>query len=270
MSIASITVALDTGETAARRVRLAADLAQRFEATLTGVAARKLPIPGPTADIVVAQASYDEEQNRLADELAQAEDLFRTNAGTAIRTHWRQAEAGSEAFLVRQARATDLIVIGRDAPNAGRHSLEPDPGTVLMEAGRPVLVVPTGIERLDAARIVIAWKDSVEARRAVTAALPLIGRADKVFVAAAGSEARFEGADEVSEHLARHGAHVTTNLLGAPAGEIADAILRFARREEADLIVLGAYGHSRFREWFFGGATRDMLRLSPIPCLMSH
>ncbi len=105
MSIASIMVALDTGEAVAARVRLAADLARRFEATLTGVAARKLPTPGPAADIVAAQANYDEDQAKLANELARAEEVFRTGAGADIRTGWRQAEAAPEAFLVRQARA---------------------------------------------------------------------------------------------------------------------------------------------------------------------
>jgi len=270
MSIASIMVALDTGEAAARRVRLAADLARRFEATLTGVAARKLPNPGPAADIAAAQASYDDERDRLADELARASDVFQAGAGPDIRTGWRQAEDGAEAFLVRQARGTDLIVVGRDAPRAGHDAMVPDPGTVLMEAGRPVLVVPPGVERLDAARIVIAWKDAPEARRAMSAALPFIGRADKVFVATAGGEARFEGAEEVSDLLCRHGAHVTTNLLDAPGGEVAEAVLRFAKREDADLVVMGGYGHSRLREWLFGGVTRDILRTSPLCCLMSH
>ena len=270
MSVASIMVALDTGEAAARRVRLAADLARRFEATLSGVAARKLPSLGPAGDLGAAQATYDEEQAKLADELARAEEIFRAGAGADIRTGWRQAEAAPEAFLVRQARGTDLVVVGRDAGRTGHDAMVPDPGMVLMEAGRLVLVVPPGVERLDAARIVIAWKDAPEARRAVSAALPFVGRADKVFVAAAGSEARFEGADEVSDLLCRHGAHVTTNLLDAPGGEIADAVLRFAKREDADLVVMGGDGHSRLREWLFGGVTRDMLRTSPLCCLMSH
>lgn len=270
MSIASIMVALDTREAAARRVHLAADLASRFEATLTGVAARTLPSPGPVTDIAAAQASYDAERDKLADELAQAEDVFRASVGPDIRTGWRHAEERPEAFLVRQARGADLIVVGRDRPGAARDGMVPDPGTILMEVGRPVLIVPPGVERLDAARIVIAWKDAPEARRAVSAALPFVGRADKVFVATAGCEARFQGAEEVSDLLARHGAHVTTNLLDAPGGEIADGILSFARREEADLVVMGGYGHSRLREWLFGGVTRDMLRTSPLCCLMSH
>jgi nucleotide-binding universal stress UspA family protein len=79
-----------------------------------------------------------------------------------------------------------------------------------------------------------------------------------------------EGAEDVSGFLARHGAHVTTHRLEESAGDIADAVIRFARRQDADLVVIGAYGHSRLREWLLGGVTRDVLRMSPLCCLMSH
>lgn len=270
MSIASIMVSVDPGGAAAGRVRLAANLAARFEATLTGVAARKLPAPGPAADMVAAQASYDEERARLAEDLARAKDIFEGSIDRDIRTGWRGAEAGAEAFLVRHARGADLVIVGRDARREGGGEMVADPGSVLMEAGRPVLVVPPGLDRLAAARIVVAWKDTPEARRAVSAALPFICGADQVYVVAAGSDARFEGAEEVSDLLARHGAHVTTHLLNAPAGDIADEILRFARRQDADLVVMGGYGHSRMREWLFGGVTRDILRDASLCCLLSH
>lgn len=270
MSIANIMVSLDLGRMAAERVRVAAGLAKRFEATLVGVAARKAEVPGPVGDIEAAQAAYDEEMAKLADELGQAKTVFTRNAGGAPRTGWRQAEAPPETFLVRQARGADLVVVGRDPHEDGAATMAAAPGAVLMQVGRPVLVVPPGLRSLEAARIVVAWKDGSEARRAVTAALPFIARADQVFVASAGSDARFEGAEDVSELLARHGAHVTTHLLNAPAPEIADEILRFANRQDADLVVMGGYGHTRLREWLLGGVTRDMLRISPLCCLMSH
>ena len=271
MSLASIMVSLDLGAAAPGRVRLAASLAKRFEADLTGVAARKIPGPGAASDIQEAQVRYAEEGARLGEELASARAVFERNAGTTVHTGWRQAEAGPIAFLVEQARAGDLIVVGRRGPKDEAPSgMGVAPGPVLMEAGRPVLVVPPGIEQLRAARIVVAWKDAPEARRAVSAALPFIKRADQVFVTSAGAEARFQGAEEVSWHLARHGAHVTTHLLDAPAGEMADEILRFARRQDADMVVMGAYGHSRLREWLFGGATHHILQASPSCCLMSH
>ncbi len=270
MSIASIMVSLDAGAAAAGRTRVAADLAVRFEAALTGIAARKLPGPGPAPDLAAAQVAYDKERARLAEDLARAKAIFEESIDGRIRTGWRQAEAGAEEFLVQQARGADLVVVGREARREDGDEMRADPGLVLMEAGRPVLVVPPGLASLQAARIVVAWKDGPEARRAVSAVLPFVRGADQVYVVAAGSEARFEGAEEVSDLLARHGAHVTTHLVNAPAGDIADEILRFAKRQDADLIVMGGYGHSRLREWLFGGVTRDILRDSSLCCLMCH
>ncbi|MGY2049371.1 universal stress protein [Methylobacterium sp. JK268] len=270
MSLASIMVSVDLGRAAADRVRLAADLADRFEAGLTGVAARRIATPAPVGDFAAVQEAYDAARDALAADCARARDVFTGHAGAARRTEWRQAEAAPEAFLIRQARGADLVVVGRDPRQEGGGAMGAAPGTVLMEAGRPVLVVPPETARLAAARVVVAWKDTPEARRAVTAALPFVRRADQVFVVTAGSEARFEGAGEVADLLARHGAHVTAHLLDAPAREVAGEILRFARRQDADLVVMGAYGHSRLREWLLGGVTEDVLRACPLCCLMSH
>ncbi|UHC17590.1 universal stress protein [Methylobacterium currus] len=270
MSIASIMVSLDLGRSAADRVRLAADLAGRFEAGLTGLAARTIDAPAPVGDIVTAQETYAKDRAALVDALARAQDVFERNGGAALRREWRQAEADPEAYLIQQARGADLVVLGRDPRQDGADAMGAAPGAVLMEVGRPVLVVPPGVDRLKAARIVVAWKDGPEARRAVTAALPFIALADQVFVVSAGREARLEGAEEVSDFLARHGVHVTTHRLDAAAGDIADAIIRFAGRHDADLVVMGAYGHSRLREWLLGGMTRSILQTSPLCCLMSH
>ncbi len=270
MSIASIMVSLDLGRSAADRVRLAADLAARFEAGLIGVAARTIDTPAAVGDILAAQDAYAEDRAALVDDLEKARAIFAGNTGPTLRTEWRQAEAAAEAFLVRQARGADLVVVGRDPHGDGADTLGAAPGPVLMEVGRPVLVVPPGIDRLSAARIVVAWKDAPEARRAVTAALPFVTRADQVFVVAVGRESRHDGAGEVADLLARHGAHVTAHALDAPVRTIAGEILHFCARHDADLVVMGGYGHSRLREWLFGGVTRDLLQDSPLCGLMCH
>ncbi|MER2268309.1 universal stress protein [Methylobacterium oxalidis] len=268
MSIASIMVSLDLGTTSAERVRLAADLADRFDATLTGVAARKIPNLGAGEDLNTIQAAYKKEQDKLNEELLRCRETFERNCGSELRTAWRQAEADATSFLVRQALAADLVVVGR-ATDADAGDLAAQPGALLMEVGRPVLIAP-GTDHVRAERIVIAWKDGPEARRAVSAALPLIHRSKQVFVVSAGEEARSTGAEQVSQLLNLHGARATTHLLTATNREIADEILQFTTREDADLLVMGAYGHSRLREWLFGGVTRDILRTSPVCCLMSH
>ncbi|AWN42776.1 universal stress protein [Methylobacterium durans] len=270
MDYANILVSADLGDAAPDRIRLAAGLVRRFEATLTGAAAHKMRTPILVRDIYDAVEQEKRNEAQVRELLEQARALFERSAGDDIRTEWYAAFAGPTTHLVEQARTADLVVVGRrGSEDEDPGPLGVSPGPVLMEAGRPVLVVPPRIVHLKAARIVVAWKDGPEARRAVTAALPFIHGADQVFVATVGADALHEGAEAVAGHLARHGAHVTTHLLrvvGAEGREILD----FAMRQDADLIVMGAYGHSRLREWVFGGVTRDLLGRSPVCCLMSH
>lgn len=269
MTIASIMVSVDLGAAAAARVHLSASLAKRFEATLTGVAARKIPNPGPGDNLESIQAAYEEEQGKLSEDLSRCREIFEQNLGTQIRTKWLQAEADAASFLVRQALAADVVVVGREKDDKAGDTAA-SPAAVLMEAGRPVLMTPPGSDQLRAERIVVAWKDTPEARRAVSAALPFICGAKQVYVVGAGEEARFDGAEQVAEFLSRHGAQVATQLLNATTRDAADEILRFTSRMDADLVVMGGYGRSRLREWLFGGVTRDFLKIAPVCCLMSH
>ncbi|MFB0489922.1 nucleotide-binding universal stress UspA family protein [Methylobacterium sp. OAE515] len=270
MSYANILVSVDLAETAPDRIRLAASLARRFDADLTGAAAAEVPAPLFAHDIRDAQAQFDRARGEILQELERARDVFARCAGETARTDWRGATERPFVHIIEQGRAADLLVVGRSAPG----DLDPGPlgfalGPILMEAGRPVLVVPPRVADLSGRRIVVAWKDTPEARRAVSGALPFIRSADQVFVVTAGEGARFEGAQDVARHLARHGASVTTHLLTTTVSD-GEPILRFAREQEADLIVMGAYGHSRLRGWAFGGATRDVLQSTAICCLMAH
>jgi len=267
---ANILVSVDFAETAPDRIRLAAGLARRFDAHLTGAAAAAVPARLFAHDLGDAEAQYDRSRNEILQELERAHGIFARCAGEASRTEWRAATERPFVHIIKQGRAADLLVIGR----AGLGDLDPDPlgvalGPVLMEAGRPVLVVPPRVADLVGRRIVVAWKDTPEARRAVSGSMPFIRSADQVFVVTTGEGARFDGAQDVARHLDRHGASVTSHLLTTTVSD-GEEILRFAREQEADLIVMGAYGHSRLREWAFGGATRDILRSTAICCLMAH
>ena len=270
MAFANILVSVDLDGAAPDRIRLAAGLAQRFEATLTGAAACKVPAPDYVRDIGEIDDAEPQFEEKARAALARARELFDRSVDPPLRRDWREALAGPITHLVEQARAADLLVVGRRGPeDVAPGALGVPPGPVLMEAARPVLVLPPRIERIRGARIVVAWKDGREARRAVSAALPFIREADQVFVVSTGEGARYEGAEDVADHLARHGASVTTHLLRTVVSD-ADELLRFALKQEADLIVMGAYGHTRLRQWLFGGVTHEMLRTSPLPCLMCH
>ncbi|WP_311276066.1 universal stress protein [Methylobacterium sp. WCS2018Hpa-22] len=271
MKISNVMVSLDLGAAAADRVQLAAGIAERFEANLTGVAARQVPGLLAVNDVREAERIYEIEDRRANEQLAEAKALFEREADRGPRTSWRAALAEPTAYLIEQARAADLVVVGRHGPADGDPGLMAvSAGALLMEVGRPVLVVPPGIERLSAKRVVVAWKDTREARRAVHDALPFLTRAEAVHVVVVGPGAHGEGSEDVAAYLSSHCVSVTTHLLPNPEVAAAEEILRFAQREQADLVVMGAYGHTRLREWIFGGATRDILQTMSLCCLMSH
>ena len=177
-------------------------------------------------------------------------------------------------FIARECRAADLVIVGANKSGAILDtSLDLDPGDFLMQAGRPVLVVPPEVESLKAETIVIGWKESREARRAVLDALPLLQACRSAIVAEVDeigdSAAALDHVEDVAVWLRRHGIEADTAII--PATQ--DAALHLdtlAWGEGADLIIAGGYGHSRFREWFLGGVTRDLLTKTPRCSLMSH
>jgi nucleotide-binding universal stress UspA family protein len=175
--------------------------------------------------------------------------------------------------LACEARGADLVVVGRIAAPGDSYSAL-DPGRVVLKIGRPTLVVPDGVGALRADRVVIGWKDSLEARRAVVDALPFLCEASRVTVVEiceSGEEsAAQKRIEDVARYLSRHriggGPRVVIHQEGSGAAQL----IRLAQDEGADLIVAGAYGHSRLGEWMFGGMTRDLLATSPVCCVMSH
>ncbi|PKP84725.1 MAG: universal stress protein [Alphaproteobacteria bacterium HGW-Alphaproteobacteria-2] len=173
------------------------------------------------------------------------------------------------------ARFADLVVQGKPYGAAGSG----DDSAAVLEAalfeGRaPVLVVPGALAALPGRRIVVAWNRSAEAMAAVRAALPLLCAADMVDLAIVDPPAHdadeSDPGAELSTMLSRHGASVEVSLLPRTMPRVADTLLRHARDREADLLVMGAYGHSRLRETLFGGATRDMLAEATLPVLMAR
>lgn len=269
---ASIMVPLNLGVGAEDRVKLAASLAERFKSRLIGIAAEEFVVPYVGEGTASVDAILIEEAKRTAAEnIAKAETLFRRNAGSLNDIDWRCAIAGPRTFVLNQARAADILVLARqgsDDANQGRMALSP--GDIVMDLGRPLLVVPPGIERLSAKHVVIAWKDTREARRAVWDALPFLKEAETVTVLSVGSGAEDQGAADVSEYLTLHG--IMSRAVTRPDSVkfAADEVMIFAREHNADLIVCGAYGHSRMREWILGGMTHDLLESTPVCCLMSH
>jgi nucleotide-binding universal stress UspA family protein len=172
MSYASLMVELDLGEAAGARVRLAADLAERHRSRLIGVAARQV-YQVAVESVELTALAVEALAERAREDLTEAEALFRQAAGARHQLSFRSAVARGSDFLAEQARAADLIVLGRaGADDAGDWRFSSNPGDVLMQCGRPILVVPPGISELSGKHPIVAWRNSREARRAVWDALP--------------------------------------------------------------------------------------------------
>lgn len=269
MTYASIMVAVDLTESARSRVRLAGHLADAFHGRLTGVAAEMPDYSwtpaGPTPGGAFGTPSI---QEAVLNDLRVAHEVFEEAASGRSRVEWRSNLDFPLAFLVAQAAAADLVVVGRE-PDPGPELFAVHPADAVMQLGRPVLVVPPGVDRLDAKRVVVGWKNTREARRAVWDALPFLKRASEVLVVCVGDGSGSEGQDTL-RLLQAHDVSAIDVRRDARGGSVAEALVEAAAEHGADLIVTGAYGHGRLREWVFGGVTRGLLAGAPLCCLMSH
>lgn len=272
MTFATVMVPLDLGAYSLDRLKLAGSLAKRFDARLIGVAAREaLPARYYGKGSYLTSDAVEVAYKRVADELTHVETIFQKVTVEQSRAECRSARSDPMAYLVLEARAADLVVVNRyDEENNDDWCSRVEPGELILQLGRPVLVAPPHVDDLAARRIVIAWKDTREARRAVWDGLPFLKAADEVFVVAVGMEPEASGAQDVVEHLAQHNIEATTVSEPISHAGVVAQILAIAKRKDADLIIAGAYGHSRMREMMFGSVTRHLLENAPICCLMSH
>lgn len=277
MTFKTLLVAVDQGVDSDARIRLACDLAAGLDAHLIGACGVALSVP-PADDLYTGGAMFGEAFTFLRD-LAEAEvrgaltrfhELVGSRRG---RTEWRGRLGLPADVVAHEARAADLVILGRRSSRAPTHAI--DPADVLMAVGRPVLVVPPERERDPTGwPAVVAWKDSREAQRAAASALPLLSRASTVHVLEIAGEDTAEQAaartDDVVAWLARHGIAAEAHV--SPPGKTTAArnILGFAASHRAGLIVCGGYGHARLREWALGGVTSELLASAPVCLLLTH
>jgi len=272
MAYKTIVVHLDASARRAERLELACRVAADADAHLVGLFA--LPEPVLRAPMLVDGAGVIVQQYRnwRAEESARARHEFESSAKRrdVARFEWRESALDLLHALQVSARYADLLVIGQRDPDEVPAYW---PGEIVLAAGRPVLVVPYAgrFERFGT-RVLIAWNATREAVRAVTDALPLLQRAQSVEVVAFDARGSAHGEDpcaDIALYLARHGVKATAAVQNAGI-EVGAQILSRAADRGADLIVMGAYGHSRARELVLGGATRTLLESMTLPVLMSH
>jgi nucleotide-binding universal stress UspA family protein len=270
MSYAAIMVYVDVDGLPEQRIKLAAALSAGFDAALIGFSGRAVPAPFVSEGVVIEEAT-EADIARLKAALAAKGTWFRGISGRPD-AEWRwQLDFPTEA-LASEARAADLLVIGKVRTSHVPYGLLA-PGKLILNAGRPVLYVPDGVATLGTDHVVIGWKNTREARRAVADALPFLRKAARVSIVEVHREkVRSTPADvnDLLRYLARHRVAAEAHGIRHHEGSEADGLLQFALREKAGLLVMGAYGHSRLGEWIFGGMTRDVLEATPICCLFSH
>jgi nucleotide-binding universal stress UspA family protein len=276
MTYKTILVHVDNGKNCPARLDTAIGLTRRFEAHLVGLHALTA-LRLPAYAVAEAGATLLEAQREVALEQAiRAEELFRkaiAGAGLAS-TEWRVSADDAIDATILHARYADLVVLGQ--PNARDGSgVESDfPERVALAAGRPVLMVPyTGKFETLGKRVLLAWNTSREATRAVTDAIPLLRLAQQVNVVVFNPEGTAHGAvpgADIGLYLARHGVRVEVSYHRAKEIDVGNQLLSRAADLGIDLIVMGAYGHSRMRELIMGGATRTVLASMTAPVLLSH
>jgi nucleotide-binding universal stress UspA family protein len=275
MTYATLMVHLELGRSNAGLLRVTAELAERFGASVIGIAARQ-PMQMAYGDAYVAGDLIEQDRDEIAKEIKAAEVEFRIALQPRVPViEWRSAQkyAYLSDYIANEARSADLIVTGVASTDFFDASRIVNTGALVMQAGRPVLIVPTAAQALRLDRVLIGWKDTRETRRAVSDAIPLLKHATVVNVVEIVAEDYLSTAErhvhDVAAWLKRHGIRAEGSAQRS-TGDDATSLYGIGQDMGADVVVAGAYGHSRLREWALGGVTRDLLLSANRCSFISH
>lgn len=275
----TILVHVDESVRSGQRAAVAARLAQFDDAHVVGAAfTGLLMLVAPVGPFLTGFDGVSLPVEQLRTDAAHALDQFEAAVRGAGLTHIerRSGDEDPAVGISMQARYADLVVISQTAPGEFLPRLRADfPDYVVLNAPRPVLVLPAGgVAGTLGQRVMVAWNGSAEAARAVASAIPLLQRAKHVDIVVFNAQ-RGDGPDsaapgaDLALYLSRHGVRADVSTQDVPATEGA-SLLSFAHEKASDLIVMGAYGRSRFREMLLGGTTRQLLTTSTLPLWMAH
>lgn len=277
MDYKSILVQVDRSKRAGVRVEYARMLADTFDAHLTGVyTAPSSDVPGYMR-MEVGESFLAYREKTAKGEAAEVEQLFMTHAqGTRpSKIEFNVVQGEPVAALAPYTRFSDLVVVGQtELPAPLGNSVDPGfPENLVLGCARPVIVVPyAGKFERPPAHAMIAWKNSRESIRAVSDALPILGRCERVSLVTVedGKNGQADPATDVGLFLARHDVKVELIRERASGVDIAAVLLNRAFEMQCDLIVMGCYGHPRLRELVLGGVSRTMLATMTVPLMLSH
>jgi nucleotide-binding universal stress UspA family protein len=275
MSYATVMVSLTVDQSNEAVLEVAGQLVEKFDARVIGIAAAVLGPPPYFMAGDFAQDFVDQGEASIRKRMAEIEVQFRAGMnGRTKDVEWRCSLELPARYIVREARAADIVV----AASAGEALVDPfavaGPNDLVMQVGRPLLVVPPSVRWLDLRSALVAWKDGAEARRAIAGALPLLRKAGEVVVAAIAQDENdrsemLRQADDVVSWLARHGIQASS-MVPEGIGNAQIRLDRIAGDITAGFVVAGAYGHSRFREWVLGGVTQHLVQQDARCSLLSR
>lgn len=265
MTYASVMVSLTLGRSNTHALSAAVAVAQQCGAGITGVAACR-PIEIACRDYAVPAAIYEEDRKQTARQMKAAEiEFHEATANLQGPTEWccRTTALPLADHLLRQARGADLIVAGAAPANVALDiTRQVDVCDLVMSAGRPVLLVPDSAAPTRFECILVAWKDTREAQRAIADALPLLATCRHVSVVEIASPDELRdanaGVEEIARWLGRHQTKAVVKV-ALSCGSNAKQLQTIIREVGADLVVAGAYGYKRERGWVLGGVTADLL-----------
>lgn len=277
MGIKDILVQLDSAAAAGPRLELACELALRFEAHLTGLYVDPELILPAFAEVPAGPMLIDSLEKEIDERARAAQASFEAvRERTGVSAEWRRVQGYAPGCVVSHARYADLVIVGQGGDEDPLSLCDGVADTVLMESGRPVMVVPwIGVSAKPGRRVMVAWNASREATRALHDALPFLEAAESVEVVTVNPAKADEYEGDVPgvyicAHLARHGVKARAHRIEAADIDAGNLLLSRTADEGADLLVIGGYGHSRLRELVLGGATRELLAHMTLPVLLSH
>ncbi len=256
-----------------------ANIAEKFKAHLLALSVTPPPIVAVDGPGVPPTIIHAHRERYRADNPFMKSAFEAAASGRAFTAEWREDEAdtfGVAKCIMPYARTADLVVASQtDADWFGSVTLDV-PDRLAIESGRPTLIIPhEDVHDRPCEKVLVAWNARREATRAVFDALPLLKAAKDVRVVWVNPQLEREDAQdlptaEICATLARHGVHCQAAEAVATSAGVGDTLLACAKDFDADLLVMGCYGHTRLREFVFGGASRHVLNHMSLPVLMSH
>lgn len=256
-------------------LQIAGDIAEMFDSSIVGIAASQ-PAPFLYSAEFPNATIYDIVYKQLEASLTEAESECRKALQARVKMlEWRASITLDTVanFIAHEARGSDLIITNAKANEHDDSTSDENPGDLVMQSGRPVLLVPENADALKLDHLMLAWKDTREAQRAATGALPFMKMAKRVTVFEIAEEQDHANAaarlKDVTEWLTQHEITSQSTILSA-SGDDTEQLADYINMHKTDVLVAGAYGHSRFREWVLGGVTRDLLVNAGCCTLLSH